>query len=298
MPLIHERIFRVRYYECDAYGHVNNANYLRYMQEATFDASAAAGYDLARYEALGCLWLVRETDIEYLRPLRYGDSVRVKTWVADYRRVRFRRMHELYHAASGELAARASTDWIYVNSATGKPAPVPQDMIAAFFPEGAPPPASPPDPFPEPPPSPPGIFKMRRRVLWPEIDGVRHVNNANYLLYVEDCGFQVGDHFGWPSQRMWEAGFAILPRRHRIEYRQSAVFGDEVEVATWAYDIRRATGTRHYLVTRASDSAVLARVNSLYVWVDRETLRPIRVPPVILADFAPNIVDVAQLGQA
>ena len=43
MPLKHERLFRVRFYECDAYGHLNNSNYVRYMQETAFDASAAAG---------------------------------------------------------------------------------------------------------------------------------------------------------------------------------------------------------------------------------------------------------------
>ena len=53
MPLTHTRTFRVRHYECDAYGHLNNANYLRYMQETAFDASAAAGYDLERYNKLG-----------------------------------------------------------------------------------------------------------------------------------------------------------------------------------------------------------------------------------------------------
>ena len=81
----------MRHYECDAYGHVNHANYLRYMQETAFDASAAVGYDVARYEAIGRQWLVRETDITYLRPLVYGDTVIVKTWVADFRRVRSRR---------------------------------------------------------------------------------------------------------------------------------------------------------------------------------------------------------------
>ena len=293
MPLIHERTFRIRHYECDAYGHVNNVNYLRYMQEATFDAAAAAGYGLARHVALGHHWLVRETEIEYLRPLVYGDSARVKTWVADFRRVRLWRVHELYNAASGELAARGSTEWVYLNSATGQPAAIPSEMMAAFFPEGAPAPAARRDPFPEPPPPPPGVFTLRRRVRWPDVDPLRHVNNAVYLSYAEDCGFQVGDHFGWPPQRMWEAGFAILPRRHHVEYRQAAVFGDEVEVATWAYDIKRATGTRHYLITRVADGAALARVNSLYVWVDREALRPMRVPPAILADFAPNIVGLA-----
>jgi acyl-CoA thioesterase FadM len=34
MPRTNTTQFRVRYVECDAHGHVNNANYLRYMQEA------------------------------------------------------------------------------------------------------------------------------------------------------------------------------------------------------------------------------------------------------------------------
>lgn len=60
--IYYERPFRIRHYECDAYGHVNHANYLRYMQEAAFDASAAVGYDFEHYRAMGRLWLVRETD--------------------------------------------------------------------------------------------------------------------------------------------------------------------------------------------------------------------------------------------
>ena len=63
MPLIHTRTFHVRHYECDSFEHLNNANYLRYMQEVAFDASTAAGYDLARYTAIGHHWLIRETDI-------------------------------------------------------------------------------------------------------------------------------------------------------------------------------------------------------------------------------------------
>ena len=41
-PVTHTRTFRIRHYECDRYGHVNNANYIRYMQEAAMDASAAS----------------------------------------------------------------------------------------------------------------------------------------------------------------------------------------------------------------------------------------------------------------
>jgi len=183
MPLLHVRAFRVRHYECDASGHVHHANYLNYMQEAAFDASAAAGYDLARYEELGRHWLVRETDIEVLHPLCYGDSVQVKTWVADFRRVRSRRAYEFRLVESGGLVVRAQTDWVFMEGATWRPAPIPREMMAAFFPGGLPEPAPPRPRFPSAPPPPPGVFRLRRRVEWRDIDAAQHVNNAVYLTW-------------------------------------------------------------------------------------------------------------------
>ena len=81
MPAVHTSAFRVRHYECDLNGYLSHANHLRYMEEAAFDASAAVGYDKARYEAMGFLWLARETEIEYLLPIQYGDTVEITTWV-------------------------------------------------------------------------------------------------------------------------------------------------------------------------------------------------------------------------
>ncbi len=290
MPLIHLRTFRVRHCECDAYGYVHRANYLDYMQEAAFDASAAAGYDRARYDAMGLHWLVRETDIEYLYPLRYGDSVQVKTWVSDFRRVRSRRAYELRLAESGELAARASTDWVFLDSATGRPASIPQEMMAAFFPEGVPEQAPPRSRFPRAPKPPPGVFRLRRRVEWRDIDPAQHVNNAVYLAYLEDCAIQAAATHGWPEARMGAEGFAIVARRYRIEYRQPGVLGDELELATWVSDVERTTAVRHHTVTRVSDGALLARARVLWGAVNMETEQPIPIPNTFVADLGPSIV--------
>ena len=43
MPYTHTEAFRVRHYECDLYGHVNNAVYLRYLQETGLCAFSKAG---------------------------------------------------------------------------------------------------------------------------------------------------------------------------------------------------------------------------------------------------------------
>ncbi len=289
MPLTHTRAFRVRYYECDAYGHVNNVNYLRYMQEAAFDASAAAGFDFNRYTAMNRWWLVRQTDVTYRQPARYGDTIEVKTWVLDFHRVRSRRCYELRSARTGQLAATGLTDWVFVDAATGRPAPAPEEMVAAFFPEGHPQDVPPRQRFPAPPPPPPGAFRTRRRVAWSDIDSAQRVNNTTYMAYVEDCGMEVLAAHGWPVSRMASEGFGMVLRRHLIEYLQAAVLDDELEISTWVTEVRRASATRYYAVTRASDGALVARVNTEAAWVDLATGRPVRIPELFLADFAPNV---------
>jgi len=289
MPATHIETFRVRYYECDAYGHLNNTNYLRWMQEVAFAASSAVGYDLTRYDEIGHLWLVRETDIEYLAPLAYGDEVQVKTWVMDFRRFLSRRAYEFILIRTGQVAARASTDWAYVNAETLRPAAIPEAMRLAFFPEGAPAEAIRRERFPEPPPPPPGVFSIRKRVEWRDIDSLWHMNNAMYLAYIEDAGIQVCDAHSWSMQRMKEQGFGILARRHLIEYRQSAQMGDELEVSTWFSEAHRSTAYRHYAIRRVRDGELLLRARTLYVWFDVKTGRPIRIPQHFLAEFADNL---------
>jgi acyl-CoA thioester hydrolase len=296
MPLIHTRAFRVRYHECDAYGHVNNVNYLRYMQEAAFDASASAGYDFGRYAAMNRWWLVRQTEVEYRQPARYGDTIEVATWVMDFQRVRSRRRYELRSARSGQMVATGVTDWVFADATTGRPVPVPEEMVAAFFPEGysgEPPPRQ---RFPSPPSAPPGLFRARRRVAWSDIDSAQRVNNTTYMTYVEDCGMRVLAAHGWSVPRMSAEGFGMVLRRHLIEHLQAAVLDDELEISTWVTEVRRASATRHYAITRLSDGALVARVNTEAAWVDLATGRPIRIPERFLADFASNTSAAAPGG--
>ncbi len=89
---------------------------------------------------------------------------------------------------------------------------------------------------------------------------------------------------------MREAGFAIFIRKHQIQYVQQALFDEEIEVASYAFDVKRATAMRYYAITRVSDGALLAQVQSVGVWVDLKTGRPIRIPDPFRADFAPNLV--------
>lgn len=286
MPLTHTRIFRVRYYECDAYGRVHHANLLRYMQETAFDASAAAGYDVQRYDVMNRLWLIHETEIEIVRPLRYGEVVEVTTYVADFRRVRSRRAYELRLAGSTELVAQAQTDWVFLDQATQRPVVIPPEMKAAFFPEGAPKTSPRRERFPTPPPTPPGAHRQRRRAEWRDLDQAGHVNNAVYLSYIEDCGVDMAAAHDWP--------IAVVARSHRIEYKQPALPGDELEVVAWLSRVQGSTAVRHSTVTRVGDGALLVQARTVQEWVDPQTGRSTPLPAALLAALKPSIA--AQSG--
>ncbi len=289
MPLTHARTFRVRHYECDAYGHVNHANYLRYMQEAAIDASAAAGYDHDRYLQIQRFWLIRETQIEYLRPLRYGQSVQVTTWVADFRRVRSRRVYEFSLADSETLVARASTDWVLLDQGTNRPASIPQEMKDAFFPEGLPDSHPSSERFPTPPPPPPRTYRQERRVEWRDLDAAGHANNATYLSYVEDCGLQMASAHGWKLSRLTAEGLAMRARSHHIEYKVPATLDDRLEIATWVSGVHESTATRHTTISRFPEGQLLARARTVHAWVDLQTGQPRPIPESFLTDLSPVI---------
>ena len=256
MPLTHTRTFRVRHYECDVEGKLRAANYVRYMQEAAFDASAAAGYDLARYQAMGYFWLIRETEIEYLQPVDYGARVEVTTWVADFRRVRSRRSYEFRLAGGGPLVAVAQTDWAFLEMASSRPAAIPEVMKSAFFPEGAPDRAEPRERFPTPTDPPANAFRQQRPVESRDLDAAGHVNNAVFVDYVEQCGLD------WAQAQGLALDLRAVTRGHRISYRQPAVLGDELLVSTWAAAENQGMLVRDTTLHRASDGSLVARART------------------------------------
>ena len=65
--------------------------------------------------------------------------------------------------------------------------------------------------------------------------------------------------------------------------------GDELEIATWVSEMKRASAVRHYTVTRVADQTLIAKSHSLYAWVDVHNGRPARILPEFLNDFASNI---------
>lgn len=289
MPHRFSRSFRVRFYECDAYGHVNNSNYVRYMQETAFDASAAVGYSDEEYHRLGVLWLIRDTEIEYLKPLRHGDIAEITTWIEDFRRVRSRRLYEVRRQGDDDVLARGSTDWVFLDRETLQPITIPLELKQAFFPEGIPKDAPRREPFPAPPEPPSGAVVIRREVAWEDVDPAGHVNNAKYFSYLEESGIQAAAQFGISMADYLKQGYGSVARKTRVEYKQPAVLGDTLEITTYLSHVRSVSAMRHFFIHRATDQELIAQAYVIWVFIDIHTGKPIRIPVKLFDDMAAHI---------
>lgn len=72
---IFELLIQVRDYEVDSQGIVNNAVYLHYMEHTRHEFCRMAGKTFRNMQEQGIDPVLRKVDIEYLSPLRLGESM-------------------------------------------------------------------------------------------------------------------------------------------------------------------------------------------------------------------------------
>ncbi len=285
----HTETFRIRHDECDAYGVLNNAAYLRLAQEAAWRHSIAAGFPPAYYESLQRAWLARDTEIDYLRPVRYGELLEVKTFISAIRRALARRAYEFRISGSADLVARAHTDWVFFDQTAATPATIPPDVVEALFGGTQAPAVLKRTPFTEPPPAPAGAVTWRKRVEWRDIDPLGHLNNAVYFSYIEEAAIQAGIQYGITQSSSQEAGVGWAVEHSRIEYLLPAQAGEELEVQTYLVSLRKASAERYYAIFGGPQRELLARAISVWLTVDRATGRPRPIPAWVIQAFAPNL---------
>ncbi|WP_157215197.1 acyl-CoA thioesterase [Flavisphingomonas formosensis] len=116
--------------DIDELGHVNNAVWVRWIQDVA-TAHWLAVADPAHVAAW--LWVVTRHEIDYLRPLREGERVTARTWIAEPPKgARFDR-HMEFVGTDGQLHVRARTTWAIIDRASGRPARVPAEVAAPFL---------------------------------------------------------------------------------------------------------------------------------------------------------------------
>ena len=276
------RSFRVRHYEQDSFGHVNNAVYANYLQEAAIEASTDAGFSPEWYAEANTGWVIRQLAIRYHLQASYGDELEVKTWVSDIRRVHSTREYLVTRVGDRAKVAAARVNWVYLDMKTGRPARVTDDFLKAFEPAGEmddlgirlQKPRKTDDAF---------RYRTRRRVQTYELDALQHVNNAVYLHWIEQAYFDALRAAGHPIERKRKEGWWALQGGHEIEYFEPAFETDEIEIVSWVCEMGKVRGAWIHEIYNWETKKLLARDYSLGIFVNQEG-KLIAPPPEFIED--------------
>ena len=140
-PIFRHRL-EVRFRDCDPLGHVNNAVYLTYLEQARFSHWRALGMALNGDEASSLATgssaatgipgvILARVEIDYRRPAKFGDALDITIGMAAIGRTSFTYEYEISDAA-GLLVASARSVLVSFDYAANKPVPVPDPVREAL----------------------------------------------------------------------------------------------------------------------------------------------------------------------
>lgn len=122
--------FKVRDYECDMQGIVNNSVYQNYLEHTRHEFLLSRGVDFAELARQKINLVVLRAELDYKAPLVSGDEFYVDTVVVQSSRVRFDFLQNIYRKKDNKLMLSGKITGTSLNE-RGRPF-VP-DVIAALM---------------------------------------------------------------------------------------------------------------------------------------------------------------------
>lgn len=127
------RVYRctlqVRGYEIDAFGHVNNANYLNYYEHARWVMLGEEKIDLESFKSWDRWPVIASVEVQYLKPIFMGDEITIESRILEYRRSSMQIEQKIFKGSSGISIAKIRS--VFVDG-KGKPAALPEAIEAQW----------------------------------------------------------------------------------------------------------------------------------------------------------------------
>lgn len=111
---------KVRDYELDSQGIVNNATYVNYFEQCRNDFARALGIDFYAYHQAGFDLVVANLEIKYWSPLRIQDEFYVTAKISEITHKRIFFAQEIRHLHNDRLVAVATVGVACIDLKTNK----------------------------------------------------------------------------------------------------------------------------------------------------------------------------------
>jgi YbgC/YbaW family acyl-CoA thioester hydrolase len=277
---------QIRPSDCDSFGHVNNAVYASYVQQALATTLVDLGLAGDWQPNGNYRWQLHSLATEYRQPARLGDQLTAHLWLdeADAQVPAFgceilrnnavtlepdqRIVHA--HACWQRLDRRGAQpvclSEALLNQLPGQPGTLPRTgKLPADDPACR-------------------RYRWEHRVMQAEVDihGLAHPQ-AIYR-WLEESVYDASEQAGWPLARWQEMDRAVWQMRHDSEFWIYPQAGDRVRLTAALVDVRRLRGTWRIDIHRLPQEELLARDYSTGVFLDLAG-RPAALPEEIVRDL-------------
>jgi acyl-CoA thioester hydrolase len=204
----------IRWGDLDAQGHVNNAAFLDYLQEARVDWLLAGPPELAQLLEAGVL--VVSHQVEYRAPVRYGDRpLTIELWVDAVGGSRFAVAYDVWDG--DVLAARArtaATPFDLAGAGLRRLSPAERGALGVAVEPAEPLRVLERTAVQEP------AHHYPLAVRWSDLDSYGHVNNVKYFDYVQEARIVLMHaSLDWQPEDVWVVARQDLEYRRPIDFR-------------------------------------------------------------------------------
>jgi len=120
---------RIYGFECDIYGHLNNANYLQLLEAARSEASIDMNLPISKLKEQNIQLFVYRFEIDYLKAVDIDEIATVKSYFFEINRIKGKWQQEVYNQKD-ELCLRAVLTAVFASD--GKAARLPMDVYEQY----------------------------------------------------------------------------------------------------------------------------------------------------------------------
>lgn len=122
------------------------------------------------------------------------------------------------------------------------------------------------------------LFRMQVAPRWRDLDAFNHVNNSNFLTYLEEA--RIRWFASWDGEWVNDT-IAPLLAAVQINYRQPIPYPSDIGVELFAERAGNTSLTIGHRIASEDGATLYADGHVVMVWIDRASGRPIPLPEVV-----------------
>ena len=135
------------------------------------------------------------------------------------------------------------------------------------------------------------MYQFSSRVRYSEVNSEKILTLPALLDYLQDCCTFQSEELGVGVDYLADNHAAWVLSSWQIRICRYPEFGEQITVSTWAYDFKGFYGYRSFKV-EGEDKELLAYANSLWVFMDTDTMRPMRINQKMIDVYLPQMAEI------